>query len=133
MSSLDAGLSQFRHFLFQPCALCERFLHLFTGQMSPVGGIADGYYSTTSVSGAAGAEAAAPAVEKTEFDVELVSFGDKKIQVIKVVRELTGLGLKEAKDLVESAPGKVLEGIAKDAAEKAQEKLQEQGATVAIK
>jgi len=85
------------------------------------------------VSGAAGAEAAAPAVEKTEFDVELVSFGDKKIQVIKVVRELTGLGLKEAKDLVESAPGKVLEGIAKDAAEKAQEKLQEQGATVAIK
>ena len=79
------------------------------------------------------AEAGAPAEEKTEFDVELTVIGDKKIQVIKVVRELTGLGLKEAKDLVESAPGKVLEGIAKDAAEEAKGKLQEQGATVELK
>ncbi len=80
-----------------------------------------------------GAAAEAPAEEKTEFDVELVSFGEKKIQVIKVVRELTGLGLKEAKDLVESAPGKVLESIAKDAAEEAINKLQDQGATAELK
>ncbi len=73
------------------------------------------------------------AEEKTEFDVELTVVGDKKIQVIKVVRELTGLGLKEAKDLVESTPGKILEHIAKDAAESAKAKLQEQGATVEIK
>ena len=73
-----------------------------------------------------GVEAAAE--EKTEFDVELTSIGDKKIQVIKVVRELTALGLKEAKDLVESAPGKILEGVAKDAAESAKAKLEEQGA-----
>lgn len=75
----------------------------------------------------------AEAEEKTEFDVELTSFGDKKIQVIKVVRELTALGLKEAKDLVESAPGKILEGVAKDAAESAKAKLEEQGATAEIK
>ena len=81
----------------------------------------------------AGGEAAAAVEEKTEFDVELTAIGDKKIQVIKVVRELTGLGLKEAKDLVESAPGKVLEGIAKDAAESAKDKLQEQGATAELK
>lgn len=81
---------------------------------------------------AAGGEAA-PAEEKTEFDVHLTVVGEKKIQVIKVVRELTGLGLKEAKDLVEGAPKKVLEGIAKDAAQDAKKKLEEQGATVEIK
>lgn len=82
---------------------------------------------------AGGGEAAPAAEEKTEFDVELTSFGEKKIQVIKVVRELTGLGLKEAKDLVESAPGKVLEGVAKEAAEEAKEKLTEQGAIAEVK
>ena len=71
--------------------------------------------------------------EKTEFDVILSDFGSKKIQVIKIIRELTGLGLKEAKDLVESAPGKVLEGIAKEAADSAKVKLEEQGAKVEIK
>jgi len=76
---------------------------------------------------------AAAAEEKTEFDVMLTSFGDKKIQVIKVVRELTGLGLKEAKDLVETSPGKVLEEVNKDAAESAKKKLEEQGAMVEIK
>ena len=76
---------------------------------------------------------AAAVEEKTEFDVMLNSFGDKKIQVIKVVRELTGLGLKEAKDLVETSPGKVLEGVNKDAAESAKKKLEEQGAMVEIK
>ena len=78
-------------------------------------------------------EAAPAAEEKTEFDVMLTAIGEKKIQVIKVVRELTGLGLKEAKDLVESAPGKVLEGVDKSAAESAKAKLEEQGATVEVK
>ena len=85
------------------------------------------------VAAAGGADAGAAAEEKTEFDVELSVIGEKKIQVIKVVRELTGLGLKEAKDLVESAPGKVLEGISKDAAEEAKKKLEEQGATAEVK
>ena len=85
------------------------------------------------VAGGQAPEAASAAEEKTEFDVELTIIGDKKIQVIKVVRELTGLGLKEAKDLVESAPGKILESIDKVTAESAKEKLQEQGATVEIK
>ncbi len=79
------------------------------------------------------AEAAPVAEEKTEFDVVLTDFGAKKIQVIKVVRELTGLGLKEAKDLVEGVPGKVLEGVDKSAADSAKAKLEEQGATIEIK
>lgn len=82
---------------------------------------------------AGGDAAAAAAEEQTEFDVMLAAIGEKKIQVIKVVRELTGLGLKEAKDLVESAPSKVLEGIEKNAAEDAKKKIEEQGATVEIK
>jgi len=76
---------------------------------------------------------AAEAAEKTEFDVVLTSAGDKKIQVIKVVRELTGLGLKEAKDLVDGAPSKVKEGVPQDEAKAAVEKLQEVGAQVEIK
>ncbi len=71
--------------------------------------------------------------EQTEFDVILESFGDKKIQVIKEVRAITGLGLKEAKDLVDGAPKPVLEGAAKDAADKAKEVLEAAGATVSIK
>ncbi len=82
---------------------------------------------------AMGAAAAAPVEEKTEFDVILSGFGAKKIQVIKVVRELTGLGLKEAKDLVDGAPKPVKEGVQKDEAEKIKAKLEEQGATVDIK
>ncbi|MBT4482203.1 MAG: 50S ribosomal protein L7/L12, partial [Candidatus Latescibacteria bacterium] len=81
----------------------------------------------------AGGEQDAKAEEKSEFDVILSDFGSKKIQVIKVVRELTGLGLKEAKDMVEAIPGKVLEGVAKEAAEEAKVKLEEQGAKVDIK
>jgi large subunit ribosomal protein L7/L12 len=78
--------------------------------------------------------AAAPAVEeKTEFDVVLNSAGDKKIQVIKVVRELTSLGLKEAKELVDGAPSKVKEGVPQEEAKGAMEKLQEVGAQVEIK
>jgi large subunit ribosomal protein L7/L12 len=79
-----------------------------------------------------GAAAAAPAEAQTEFDVVLKDFGAKKIEVIKVVRELTNLGLKEAKDLVEAAPKPVLEGVAKDAAEAAAGKLRDAGATVDV-
>ena len=82
--------------------------------------------------GAAGAEAA-PAEEKTEFDVILTGFGDKKIQVIKVVRELTGLGLKEAKDLVEGVPKPVKEGVSKEEAASMKKKIEEQGGTAEIK
>ncbi len=82
---------------------------------------------------AAAAPAAAAAEEQTEFDVMLKSFGEKKINVIKVVRELTGLGLKEAKDLVESAPVAVKEALPKDSAEEIKTKLEEVGATVEIK
>ena len=71
--------------------------------------------------------------EKTEFDVVLEGFGDKKIGVIKVVRAATGLGLKEAKDLVEGVPSKVKEGISKEDAEKLKKELVEAGATVSIK
>jgi large subunit ribosomal protein L7/L12 len=73
------------------------------------------------------------AAEQTEFDVVLESFGDTKISVIKVVRSATGLGLKEAKDLVEGAPGKVKEGISKEDAEKLQKELEDAGAKVSVK
>ena len=83
--------------------------------------------------GAGGGEAAAAAEEKDEFDVILTAAGDKKIQVIKVVRELTSLGLKEAKDLVDGAPKPVLEKASKEDAEKAKAKLEESGASVELK
>jgi large subunit ribosomal protein L7/L12 len=83
---------------------------------------------------APGAAAAAPAAEeKTSFDVVLSAAGDKKIQVIKVVRELTGLGLKEAKDLVDGAPKPVKTGVSKEEADSIKAKLEEQGATVEVK
>ena len=82
---------------------------------------------------APGAAAAAPAKEKTEFDVILQSAGATKINVIKVVRAHTGLGLKEAKDLVDGAPKPVKEGISKDEAEKIKKELEEAGATVTVK
>ncbi|MCP3966020.1 MAG: 50S ribosomal protein L7/L12 [Lentisphaerae bacterium] len=81
---------------------------------------------------AAGGEAAA-AAEKTEFDVILTSFGEKKVGVIKEVRAITGLGLKEAKDLVESAPKAVKEGVSKEEAEQIKEKLEGAGASVEVK
>ena len=81
----------------------------------------------------AGAEAAEEVEEQTEFDVILASAGDKKIQVIKEVRALTSLGLKEAKDLVDSAPKPVLERVPKEQAEAAKEKLETAGATVQVK
>jgi len=83
--------------------------------------------------GGGGAAAAAPAEEKTAFDVVLTSAGDKKIQVIKVVREVTNLGLKEAKDLVEGAPKPVKTGVTKEEAETIKKKLEEQGAKIEVK
>ena len=83
--------------------------------------------------GGAGGAAAAAVEEKTEFTVVLTGAGDKKIQVIKVVRELTGLGLKEAKDLVDGAPKPVKDGVSKEDAAKMKTALEEQGATVEIK
>jgi large subunit ribosomal protein L7/L12 len=80
-----------------------------------------------------GGEAAAPAEEKTEFDVILQAVGGNKINVIKVVREVTALGLKEAKDLVEAAPKPVKEGVSKEEAETIRQKLTDAGATVEVK
>ncbi len=86
------------------------------------------------VAGVAAVDAgAAPAEEKTEFDVELTDVGAKKINVIKVIREITNLGLKEAKDLVEAAPKMVKEGVSKDEAADIKKKLEESGATVTVK
>jgi len=90
--------------------------------------------AVAAVPGAGGGAAAGTATEeKTEFDVVLQAAGEKKIQVIKVVRELTGLGLKEAKDLVDGAPKPVKEKVAKAEAEDMKKKLEEQGATVQVK
>ncbi len=89
--------------------------------------------AAVAVAGPAGAAPAAAAEEKTEFTVVLAKAGEKKIDVIKVIRELTGLGLKEAKDLVEGAPKTVKEGVTKDDAAKMKEKLTAVGATVELK
>ncbi len=80
-----------------------------------------------------GGGAAAAKAEKTEFDVVLEGFGDKKLNVIKVVRAVTSLGLKEAKDLVEGVPAKIKEGLSKEDAEKLKKELEEAGGTVSIK
>ena len=92
-----------------------------------------GVSAAAPVAMAAGPAAAAAVEEQTEFNVILAEVGEKKIQVIKVVRELTGLGLKEAKDLVDGAPKPVKAGVAKAEAESIKKKLEEQGAKVEIK
>lgn len=89
--------------------------------------------AVAAVPGAAAAPAEAPAEEQTEFDVILKEVGDKKINVIKVVREITGLGLKEAKDLVDGAPKPVKEKVSKEEAESIKKKMEEAGATVEVK
>jgi len=89
--------------------------------------------AAAAVAVAAPAAAAAAAEEKTEFDVMLTSFGANKVGVIKVVREITGLGLKEAKDLVEAAPSTIKEGVSKDEAAEIKKKVEEAGAAVDIK
>ena len=83
--------------------------------------------------GAAGGDAGEAAAEKDEFDVVLTSFGDNKVAVIKAVRTITGLGLKEAKDAVEGAPSTIKEGVAKTEAEEVKKQLEEAGATVELK
>ncbi len=85
------------------------------------------------IAAAPGADAGAAAEEQTEFDVILVSFGEKKVGVIKEVRAITGLGLKDAKELVESAPKAIKEGVPKDEAAKLKEQLEATGATVEVK
>lgn len=92
-----------------------------------------GVSAAAAVAAAPAAAAAAAVEEKTEFNVMLMKAGDNKINVIKVVREITGLGLKEAKDLVEGAPKAVKEGIAKAQADELKKKLEDAGATVEIK
>jgi large subunit ribosomal protein L7/L12 len=108
--------------------LVEAFKSKFnvTIAAAPVGGGAP-------AAGGAGGAAAPAAEEKTEFDVQLKDAGAKKIQVIKVVRELTGLGLKEAKDLVDGAPSTVKSGVSKEEASSMKAKLEEQGAVVEVK
>jgi large subunit ribosomal protein L7/L12 len=111
--------------VFELADLIDAFKSKFnvTIAAAPMGGGAGG-----------GAAAAAPAAEeKTEFDVLLKDAGGKKIQVIKVVREITGLGLKEAKDMVDGAPQTVKSGVSKDEAAQLKAKLEEQGATVEVK
>jgi large subunit ribosomal protein L7/L12 len=112
--------------VFELAELIDAFKSKFnvTIAAAPVGGAAP----------AGGGAAAAPAVEeKTEFDAVLKDAGAKKIQVIKVVREITGLGLKEAKDLVDGAPQTVKAGVSKDEVAQIKAKLEEQGATVEVK
>ena len=114
--------------VFELSELIEAFKTKFnvTIAAAPVGGGAP--------AGGAGGGAAAPAVEEqTEFNVSLKDAGAKKIQVIKVVREITGLGLKEAKDLVDGAPQAVKTGVTKDEAAQIKAKLEEQGAVVEVK
>lgn len=89
--------------------------------------------AAVAVAAPAAGGAAAGGAEQTEFDVILTAAGDKKVNVIKVVRELTGLGLKEAKDMVEAAPKAIKEKVSKEAADEAKAKLEEAGATVEVK
>ena len=89
--------------------------------------------SAAAVAVAAGPAGAAAAEEQSEFNVELTSFGANKVAVIKAVREVTGLGLKEAKDLVEGAPSLLKEGVSKEEAEELKKKLDETGATITVK
>src|SRR5919202_5142395 len=114
--------------VFELADLIEAFKTRFnvTIAAAPVGGGA-------AAGGAGGGGAAAPAEEQTEFTVNLREAGAKKIQVIKVVREITGLGLKEAKDLVDGAPQTVKAGVSKDEANQIKAKLEEQGAAVEVR
>src|SRR5262245_54827254 len=114
--------------VFELAELIEAFKSKFnvTIAAAPVGGAAP-------AAGGAGGGAAAAVEGQTEFDVVLKDSGAKKIQVIKVVRELTGLGLKEAKDLVDGAPQTVKTGVSKDEAAQIKAKLEEQGAAVEVK
>lgn len=95
--------------------------------------IEDEFGVSAAAAGAAGAGAAGAGAEKTEFDVELTDVGQEKVKVIKVVRDITGLGLKDSKDLVDGAPKNVKEGVSEDEANDIKAKLEEVGATVTVK
>jgi len=112
--------------------LADKMANLTLKRAVDIASYLDETYGIKPAAGGAAAGAAA-AEEKTEFDVILGAAGEKKIQVIKVVRELTGLGLKEAKDLVDGAPKPVKERVTKAEADDMRKKLEEQGATVSIK
>lgn len=123
-----------------PAELIEAFKELSLIELSDFVKLFEETFDVEAAAPAAVAVAAAPAAEageaaeeKDSFDVVLESAGDKKVPVIKVVRALTSLGLKEAKDLVDGAPNAVLEGVAKDVAEKAKADLEEAGAKVTLK
>jgi large subunit ribosomal protein L7/L12 len=102
-------------------------------ELEEIFGVSAAAAAVAAAPAAGGGEAAAPAEEKTEFDVILQAAGGNKINVIKVVREVTALGLKEAKDLVEAAPKAVKEGVSKEEAETIRQKLADAGATVEVK
>lgn len=102
-------------------------------ELEEIFGVSAAAAAVAAAPAAGGGEAAAPAEEKTEFDVILQAAGGNKINVIKVVREVTALGLKEAKDLVEAAPKAVKEGVSKEEAETVRQKLADAGATVEVK
>lgn len=103
------------------------------GEMEDKFGVSAAAAAVAAAPAAGGGDAGGAAEEKSEFDVVLASFGDKKVGVIKAVRAATGLGLKEAKDMVESAPAAIKEGVEKAEAEELKKQLEEAGATVELK
>src|SRR3989304_5705131 len=113
--------------------LGEKIASLTLKQAKELSDYLEDVHGIKAAAGGGGGEAAAAPAEKTEFDVILEGYGDKKIGVIKVVRAATALGLKEAKDLVEGVPAKVKEGISKEDAEKLKKEWEEAGGTVSIK
>ncbi|GAB4310231.1 MAG: 50S ribosomal protein L7/L12 [Phototrophicales bacterium] len=129
MADLEKIVEELSSLTILEAAELKKMLEEKWGVEAAVGG---GMMMAMPMAGGAAA-AAEPEEEKTEFDVELTEIGPKKIDVIKVVRSLTDLGLKEAKELVEGAPSIVKEGVAKETAEDAKKKLEEVGAKVTIK
>ena len=114
-------------------ALIEEVKALTVLELSELVHALEDEFGVSAAAPVAVAAAAAPAAEKTEFDVVLASFGDEKIKVIKAVREITGLGLADAKAVVEAAPKAIKEGVSKDEAEDLKKKLEEAGAKVELK
>jgi len=140
---MSTDVAEAREFSAEAKALGEKIANLTLKQAKELSDFLEAEYGIKPAAGGAvmmagpvgdgGGGGAAAAEEKTEFDVILESFGEKKIDVIKVVRAATGLGLKEAKDLVEGVPSKVKEGVSKDDAAKLKTELEGVGAKVAIK
>ena len=127
---MSTDVAEAKEFSAEAKDLGEKIASLTLKQAKELSDYLEAEYGIVPAGGGGGGAAAE---EKTEFDVVLESFGDKKIDVIKVVRSATGLGLKEAKDLVEGAPGKLKEGVSKEDAEKLKTELEGVGAKVSIK